>query len=179
MDDSDDGLYSRAPTIDDLARISRALSEAGARYVLIGGFAVIIHGSGRTTKDIDLLIDPSPENIARIKRALSVLPDNAVAEVDDGDVEKYQVVRVADEVVVDLLAQACGVTYEDAAADAEEVRIGAAQIHVASKQTLIRTKQTIRPSDHSDCEYLESRIDAADKPRRSLLARIFGRRDAS
>jgi len=176
MDDSDDGVYSRAPTIEDVVRISRALSEAEARYVLIGGFAVIIHGNGRTTKDIDLLVDPSPENMARVKRALSVLSDNAVAEIDDGDVAKYQVVRVADEVVVDLLARACDVTYEDAAADAEEVIVGEAQIPVASKRTLIRTKQTIRPSDHDDCRYLESRIDAAGRPRRSLLARLFGRR---
>ncbi len=176
MDDPDDGVYSRAPTIDDVARISRALNEAGARYVLIGGFAVIVHGSGRTTKDIDLLIDPSPENVVRVKRALSILPDNAVAEVDDEDVEKYQVVRVADEVIVDLLAQACGVTYQDAAADAEEVEVGAAQIPVASKQTLIRTKQTIRPSDHGDCEYLRSRIEAAGKSQKSLLERIFGKR---
>jgi predicted nucleotidyltransferase len=176
VDDSDDGVYSRAPTIDDVARISRALSEAGARFVLIGGFAVIVHGSGRTTKDIDLLVDPSPENVARVKQALGILPDNAVAEIDDGDVEKYQVVRVADEVIVDLLGQACGVTYEHAAADAEEVSIGSVQVPVASKQTLIRTKQTIRPSDHGDCEYLRSRIEAAAEPRKSLLERIFGKR---
>lgn len=176
MDDPDDGEYSRAPTIDDVARISRALNEAGARYVLIGGFAVIVHGSGRTTKDIDLLVDPSPENMVRVKQALSILSDNAAAGVDDEDVQKYQVVRVADEVIVDLLAHACGVTYEDAAADAEEVDVGASKVPVASKQTMIRTKQTIRPSDHSDCEYLRSRIDAADKSPRSLLERIFGKR---
>ena len=46
MDDADDGTYSRPPTIEDVARICRALNEARARYVLIGGFAVIIHGSG-------------------------------------------------------------------------------------------------------------------------------------
>ena len=114
MDDPDDGSYSRAPTIGDVARICRALNDATARYVLIGGFAVIIHGSGRTTKDIDLLVDTSRENVARLKVALSVLSDNAAAELDDGDVEKYQVVRVADEVVVDLLAAACGISYEDA-----------------------------------------------------------------
>ncbi len=53
MDDSSDGAYSRAPTIEDIARICGALNESAAKYVLIGGFAVIAHGSGRTTKDID------------------------------------------------------------------------------------------------------------------------------
>jgi predicted nucleotidyltransferase len=163
VDDQDDGAYSRPPDLEDVARICRALNEAQARYVLIGGFAVIIHGSGRTTKDIDFLIDSSPENVARVKAALGVLPDNAAAELDDGDVEKYQVVRVADEVVVDLLAKACDVTFEDAISQAESREIGGAQVLVASKQTLIRTKQTIRPSDHMDCEYLAWRIAADDE----------------
>ena len=166
MDDPDDGAYSRAPTIEDLARICHSLNEAAARYVLIGGFAVIIHGSGRTTKDIDFLVDTSRENVARLKAALSVLPDNAAGDLDDGDVEKYQVVRVADEVVVDLLAAACGVSYEDAAPEIEEVLVEGTPIPVASKRTLIRTKQTVRPSDHDDCEYLEQRL-AEEQPSKS------------
>jgi hypothetical protein len=158
VDDPDDGTYSRPPNLEDVARIGRALNEAQARYVLIGGFAVIIHGSGRTTKDIDFLIDPSPENVARVKVALSFLPDNAAEELELGDVEKYRVVRVADEVVVDLLAGACGVSYDDAVSRAEHRDVGGTQILVASKETLIRTKQTIRPNDHMDCEYLAWRI---------------------
>ncbi len=162
MDDADDGTYSRPPTIEDVARICDALNEARARYLLIGGFAVIIHGSGRTTKDIDFLVDASPANIARVKTALKVLPDNAAAELEDSDVETYRVVRVADEVVVDLLGGACGISYADAAPDAERFVVRGTQVPVADKRTLVRTKQTIRPSDHMDCEYLESRI-AADE----------------
>jgi len=60
MDDADDRAYVRAPTLDDLARVCAALNARGARYVLIGGFAVIAHGAVRTTKDIDLLVDPDP-----------------------------------------------------------------------------------------------------------------------
>jgi hypothetical protein len=51
-------------------RICRALGEAGARYVLIGGFAVILHGGERTTKDIDLLVDPAADNVERLRRAV-------------------------------------------------------------------------------------------------------------
>jgi hypothetical protein len=47
----DDDSSARAPEPEDLARICRALNEAGARYVLIGGFALIAHGAGRSTKD--------------------------------------------------------------------------------------------------------------------------------
>jgi predicted nucleotidyltransferase len=73
VDDRDDDSYARAPEPEDLARLCRALNEAGARYVLIGGFAVVAHGASRFTKDVDLLVDDAPENIARIKTALRVL----------------------------------------------------------------------------------------------------------
>ena len=69
MDDEDDDRSARAPEPDDVVRICRALSESGAHYLLIGGFAVIAHGAGRFTKDIDLLVDDSTENVARLKRA--------------------------------------------------------------------------------------------------------------
>lgn len=159
MDDPDDGPYSRPPTLDDVSRICHALNEARARYVLIGGFAVIVHGSGRTTKDIDLLIDASPENVARVRSALKILPDDAAAEIEDDDVERYRVVRVADEVVVDLMASACGVSFADAASGIQTVDIGGTRVPVADKSTLIRTKQTIRPSDQMDRDYLASRLE--------------------
>ena len=60
MDDPHDGPYAREPQIEDLARICHALNDAGARYVLIGGFAVIARGGTRTTKDIDLLGERRP-----------------------------------------------------------------------------------------------------------------------
>ena len=117
MDDAHDGPYAREPQIEDLVRLCRALNDAAARYILIGGFPVIAHGGARTTKDIDLLIDASPENVARVKLALRVLEDHAVDDVADTDVARYAVVRVADEIVVNLMALACGVDYSNAAKD--------------------------------------------------------------
>jgi hypothetical protein len=63
----------------------------GARYVLSGDFAVIARGLVRPTKDIDLLIDSSAENVERIERALAFLPDNAVRGVKTDEVEHYDV----------------------------------------------------------------------------------------
>jgi hypothetical protein len=155
VDDAHDGPYAREPQIEDLTRVCAALNAAGARYLLIGGFAVIARGGARTTKDIDLLIDASPANVARVKQALRILEDNAVADVADDDVARYTVVRVADEIVVDLMAVACGVDYEDAARDADTLTIGDVSIPVVSVATLIRTKNTIRPSDAADRRFLE------------------------
>lgn len=65
MNDAHDGPYAREPQIEDLARICQALNDAGARYMLIGGFAVVARGGVRTTEDIDFLIDPARDNVAR------------------------------------------------------------------------------------------------------------------
>lgn len=159
MADERDRREARAPAPEDLAEVCRALNAAGARYVLIGGFAVAAHGAGRPTLDIDLLVDPSPDNIARIREALRILPDRAVDEVGDDDVRSYALVRVADEILIDLMGQACGVTYEEAIADAEAAEVNGIEIPVASKATLIRTKQTMRLSDRADCHFLQSRLD--------------------
>jgi nucleotidyltransferase AbiEii toxin of type IV toxin-antitoxin system len=153
-DANDDG-YSRAPEPEDLIRICRALNEAQALYVVIGGFAVIAHGAGRFTKDIDLLVEDSPENVSRVKRGLSVLADNAVAEVNDTDIRDYVVVRVADEVMVDLMGRACGLAYADVARDMEWLELSGVRVPVASPATLIRTKDTPRPQDAVDRGFLE------------------------
>ncbi len=160
MDDESARAFSRAPELEDLLALCRALRAEGVRYLLIGGFAVILHGFVRTTKDIDILVDPSDDNVAAIKRALATLPDNAVSQIEDGDVRRHTVVRIADEIVVDLMASACGVTYDDAIVQGiEERRIEDVVIPLAGKQLLIRMKNTVRDSDRMDVRFLQWRIE--------------------
>jgi hypothetical protein len=166
VDDQDDDRYSRAPEPGDVVRICRALNETGARYLLIGGFAVIAHGAGRFTKDIDLLIDDSPENVMRVKRALAVLSDNAAREVDENDVRAHVVVRVADEVVVDLMGRACGLDYSEAVRDAETIEREGVPIVIASPATLIKLKNTARPQDALDRSFLEGVLEERESRKR-------------
>jgi hypothetical protein len=154
MDDAADGTYSRAPEFEDLISLCKSLNEKSVQYVLIGGFAVILHGSARTTKNIDLLVDPSVENIQRIKQVMSALPDNAASQIQDGDVAQYEVVRIADEYVVDLMAKACGITFSEASHDIQTMDIDGVKIPVASKKLLIRMKDT---------EFLRWRIEEEKK----------------
>jgi hypothetical protein len=159
VDAEGDGGYARVPQLQDLVELCRALNREGVRYLLIGGFAVILHGYVRGTKDIDLLVDPSPENVRALKRALAVLEDNAVAELADDEVDRYPVVRVADEIVVDLMRSACGIGLEQALAEGvQEFTIEGVRIPVASKPLLIRMKDTVRPGDAADVEALRLRI---------------------
>jgi hypothetical protein len=54
------------------------------------------------------------------------------------------------------------VDYEDAARDKELVEIDGVEIPVASKRTLIRTKDTMRPSDMADRQFLQALIEAEE-----------------
>jgi hypothetical protein len=159
MDDETNREYARAAQPEDLVALCKALNQAGAKYVVIGGYAVILHGYVRGTKDIDLLIDSSPENIQKIKKGLSCLPDNAAAEMQDDEVEKYTVVRIADEFVIDLLASACGVDFNEAIENADFIEIDGIKIPVANKKILIKTKQTVRPHDQTDINFLQRLIE--------------------
>lgn len=166
MVDPDDGagLESRPPLLEDLLTICRALNERGARYIVVGGMAVIHAGFIRATEDIDLLVDASPENFERIQEALSVLPDKAVREVRLTDLDRYVVVRVADEVVVDLMKSACGVDYAEAKEEIERAVIHGVEVPFASPALLLRLKRTVRQKDALDRQFLEMLIAQRSGP---------------
>ena len=164
MDDAPDRGDSRAPEFEDLVELCRSLGREKVRYVLIGGFAVILHGFVRTTKDVDLLVDPAPDNVRALKRALGTLPDNAISMIEDDEIGKYKVVRIADEIVIDLLSEACGITYDEAMqGGVETMRLEDVDVPIAGKRLLIRMKQTIRDSDRTDVQFLRLRIEEEER----------------
>lgn len=156
MVDEDDGaaLESRPPTLDDLIELCRRLNEEGAEYVVIGGMAILQLGFVRATEDIDLLVNSSAENFERVRRAMLSLPDQAIREVRPSDLDEYVVVRVADEVVVDLMKSACGVEYQEASSMTHPVTLGGVTIPFATAELLWRLKQTVRSKDQVDREFL-------------------------
>jgi hypothetical protein len=151
-------LESRIPLPDDLVKICRELNAHGVRYMVVGGFAVIQHGFLRNTGDIDVLIEDSLENQAKTKRSLEILPDKAVRELGDEDLRNWVVVRVCDEVVVDLMTLACGISYQDGESEIEIHTIDGVPIPFASAKLLLRTKQTFREKDAEDRAFLEAKI---------------------
>lgn len=150
-----DPAEPRDPESGDLLRICKALNEQGAKYIVIGGMAIVYHGYLRGTEDIDLLVERTDENIAKLKESLSILPDNAVSEMRDSDLETYGTVRIADEVVVDLMSSACGIDFENASSMVEEAEIEGVLIPFANLELLLKTKQTVREKDKLDRLFLK------------------------
>lgn len=177
----------RPPEPGDLSRLCAELNHHGARYVVVGGWAVIQSGYPRFTTDIDLLVDTTAENETRVFDALRSLPDKAVNELEPGDIEKFTVVRVADEVLVDLMKSGCGVDYAEAIKDAQIHELEGVRIPFASPKTLWRMKQTQRDKDIPDRLFLKMLLEsqgievetaAANEPAEALtrwIKNLFGK----
>jgi hypothetical protein len=151
----DAALESREPTVEDLRDLCRALNERGARYVVIGGFAIRAAGYNRRTMDVDLLVADDWDNQARVFDALATLPDQAARDLQPGELQQYTVVRVADEIVVDLMTRAGGIDYAEAAGDVAVREVDGVPIPFASPRLLWRMKVvTGRAKDAGDLVFL-------------------------
>jgi hypothetical protein len=131
------------------------LNAGGAKYVVVGGFAVALHGVVRATKDVDVLIEPSLENARRVLKALEKLTWGVARELDAAQVAANPITIVGDDPRVDLLTLAWSVRYADAAPRAQQAEIEGVLVPYADLDTLIRTKQTGRFQDRADVESLE------------------------
>lgn len=146
---------TRPPEGSDLVRLCAELSRLEAKYIVIGGLAMNELGLVRVTEDVDLLVEPSVENQQLIRQGLRILPERAIDELGpEEDLRDWVVVRVNDEITVDLMTSACGVTYSDAKDDVTLRAISGVEIPFANRALMIRLKQGNREKDRIDLEYL-------------------------
>ena len=145
---------------DPLLRLLGRFRDEGVAYVLVGGQAVRLNGYLRATEDVDVLVKPTRANGERVIRALNFLA--ASRELDaawfvppaDGNVEN---IRVADDLLVDLLFSANGETYESVQPYVRELVIEGTPVKVLNIDGLIKTKTDYREKDLLDKQML-SRI---------------------
>lgn len=142
---------------DLLLKLLARFREEGVEYVLIGGQAVRLNGFLRATEDVDVLLRPGRANGERVKRALDFLASSAELDADwfepAGDVAAENI-RVADELIVDLLFVANGETYESVQPFVREVVIEDVPVRVLNIDGLLRTKTDTREKDVLDKQVL-------------------------
>ena len=154
-----DAERTRPPLMTDLVGLCRELNARNARYIVVGGMAINIHGFARNTEDIDLLIETGDLNEGKVLEVLSLLPDGAAKELTPGEVAEYVVIRVCDEITVDLMAKTCGQDYESAKDSISPVVVDGVTIPFASPILLWKTKQTFREKDQIDRLFLRRLLE--------------------
>jgi hypothetical protein len=141
---------------DALLDLLRRFQAEGVQHILVGGHAVRLNGFVRATEYIDILLPSSIANGRRVIRALSFLPssrelDPAWFEVDAGAPEN---IRVADELLIDLLFAANGQTYETLQAHVRTLKVDGVDIRTLDIEGLLKTKTDYRAKDRIDRQAL-------------------------
>lgn len=98
---------------DLLREVVQALDNAGIPHMLVGSFASTSHGAPRSTQDIDVVIDPTPEALVRFVASFDeadVYVSSTVLAVGGDDLDHGYLDHWAAELgVTELLARArCG-----------------------------------------------------------------------
>ena len=140
-----------------LLRVCSLLNEAGAHYIICGGHAVILHGFVRTTEDVDILIEPTEENAARVIAGLSRLEDGAAEELNPRELLE-SVISIADEIQVDVSVHAWKVNYAEALPTVLEITIDGVRVPYLGLAALIASKETHREKDQIDLLYLRRQL---------------------
>jgi hypothetical protein len=89
---------------------------------------------------------------------LETLPEKAIRELGDDDFRDYIVVRVSDEILVDIMTAACGIEFEEASRSVEVAQVHGVSIPFATPELLVRMKQTDREKDALDRIFLHREI---------------------
>lgn len=141
-------------TSGPLLQVCRLLNAKDAEYLVVGGWAMILNSVVRATEDVDILIAENRENYRKVIDALSLLADGAARELTPEDFEENIVIKIADEVEVDVSTRAWTVTYAEAAPNAMRAEVDGVTVPYLSVPDLIRSKQTHRDQDRVDVELL-------------------------
>ncbi len=134
-------------TVQDFEDMLSLLAEHEVRYLIVGGLAFIFHAKPRYTKDIDLWIDPDPENVQRTNRALAAFGSPELLDPSDPD-EILQLGVAPNR--IDLLRRPGEIPFGQAWERRVEAPYGAAQAHWIDLDSLIAIKSAIDHPRHQE-----------------------------
>jgi hypothetical protein len=140
----------------DFLDLLTALNAADAKYLLVGGHAVGFHGVPRATKDIDVWIEASDDNAARVMAALHAFgaPLGGLAERDLAR-PGYGFRMGAPPFRIEILTEISGVAFTDAWPRRERAEVGGVPLYVIGLADLLDNKRAAaRQRDLADVEAL-------------------------
>ncbi len=140
----------------DFKEFIQSLNDNGVRYLVIGGYAVALHGYPRYTKDIDIWVEMSPDNAAAIVKALEQFGFSSLGLQAADFLVPDQIIQLGyPPSRIDLLTTAPGVDFESCYASRVEVVIDETQVNFIGLDHLKKSKQAAgRLQDLADLENL-------------------------
>ncbi len=141
--------------------VLNALQQEEVDYVLIGGFAIVLHGSSRFTEDMDIFIRNTEKNIERLRKALnSVFNDDSISEITSQEIQNYAVIRygTAEDFYIDIIGNIGEkFSYDDILS--EEIIVEGVKIKIATIESLYKLQEkTYRAVDQNDLLFLAEKL---------------------
>ena len=140
----------------DFVDLLRAFTAADVRFLVVGAYALALHGRPRATGDLDVWVDATPDNARRIVDALGAFgaPLSQVSEADFARPGVVYQIGVAPR-RIDSLTELTGVTFAEAWPERIRRPFGETEVDFIGKAAFLRNKRaTGRPKDLGDIEGL-------------------------
>ena len=141
----------------DFVDLLRAFVDADVRFLVVGAYALAIHGRPRGTGDLDVWVEATPENAARIVRALAAFgaPLAGISEQDFSHPGvTYQMGVPPGR--IDVLTELTDLTFTAAWPGRVRHQFGEVDVDYIGRESFIHNKRaTARPKDLADIDGLE------------------------
>ena len=141
----------------DLVDLLRAFTAHDVRFLLVGAYALGVHGRPRATGDLDVWIEASPANADRVMQALAAF-GAPLAEVSAADFARPGIVfqMGLPPARIDVLTEITGVSFAEAWTDRVRAPFGPVVVDVIGREAFIKNKRaTGRAKDLGDVESLD------------------------
>lgn len=138
--------------MSDLQKLLQRLDEAGVGFVLVGGYAAMLHGSSLLTRDVDVCAVLTAGNIERLRDTFRELhplhrlssPQRSFLDEPGPGVALDNLYLKTDLGTLDLLGSITGVgDYERVARDAVEIELFGRRVRAISLDDLIAAKEAL------------------------------------
>jgi hypothetical protein len=142
----------------DFVDLLRALSGAEVRFLIVGAYALALYSKPRATGDLDVWVEPTPENATRVIEALKVFgaPLDNISQSDFAQAGVVFQIGVAPR-RIDILTELTGVTFQEAWSERVRQRMGPCEVDFIGRRALIQNKRILgRTKDLADLEALET-----------------------
>ena len=144
----------------DFKEFIQSLNDNQVRYLIVGGYAVALHGYPRYTKDLDIWIELNPDNAAKLIKALDQFGFSSLGLRVEDFLEADQIVQLGyPPNRIDLITSMPGVDFEGCFTSRVKVMIDDVLINFIDLENLKKNKRAVgRLQDLADLENLEQEI---------------------
>ncbi|MBU0672625.1 MAG: hypothetical protein KJ732_06330 [Candidatus Margulisbacteria bacterium] len=143
----------------DYEELLRSFNKHKVKFCIVGAYALAFHAQPRYTKDMDILIEASTKNGAKIIKALKDFGFGTLKLSANDFTKEKQVVQLGyDPVRIDLLTSVEGCTFKEVWQHKKAGEYGEIKVYFIGRNELIKNKKALsRPQDKVDLELLRKK----------------------